>query len=140
VIESTLTLTPALSTPTLTPTSDFEPRLILSTQALTTTYSVQSADTFFNIAGRFRTDLEKLLAVNRKTCSDRPSMGVDVLIPGASDECVCSLFPLFEGNFDQAVEQLRLPCVQNITASAFKRRYHAGLGLREHRLRLACWG
>jgi WD40 repeat protein len=30
-------------------------------------------------------------------------------------------FPLSEGNFDQAVEQRHLPCMQNITASAFSK-------------------
>jgi serine/threonine protein kinase/WD40 repeat protein len=122
VIAATPTQTPALNTPTLTPTPHFDPLVILSTQALTTTYSVQSADTFFSIAGRFQGDLEKLLSANRKTCNDRPSIGVDVLIPGAPEMTVSvPTFPLSEGNFDQAVEHLRLPCMQNITASAFSK-------------------
>lgn len=122
IIQATPTLTPALTTPTLTPTPHFDPLIIFSTQALTTTYTVQSADTFFGIAGRFQVDLENLLTANRKTCNDRPSIGVDVLIPGAPEMTVTvPTFPLSEANFDQVVEQLRLPCVQNITALAFSK-------------------
>lgn len=116
------TLTPTLTTPTFTPTPRYEPTIIQATQALTTTYSVQSSDTFFNIASRFRADLASLLSVNRKTCTDRPSVGVDVVIPGSPEGTVSvPTFPLTVDNFKQAVEKLRLPCIQNVTAVAFSK-------------------
>jgi serine/threonine protein kinase/dipeptidyl aminopeptidase/acylaminoacyl peptidase len=112
--------TPTVSLPTPTHTPNYEPLIIQATQAYTTTYSVQSADTFFSVASRFRADLESLLTANRKTCRDRPSVGVDVVIPGSPETAVSvPVYPLTVNNFNLAVEQIRLPCMQNINSLAF---------------------
>lgn len=120
MVEALPSRTPTQQLPTSTNTLDYKPFTIYATQAYTTTYSVQSADTFFSIASRFQVNLESLLTANRKTCRDRPFVGMDVKIPGSPEGAVSvPVYPFNVENINLAVEQVRLPCMQNIYALAF---------------------